>query len=100
HPTGYPLQVLIHYAWSFVPIGSVAYRLNLLDAIFAAGAVAMLVGLCRQAGLGPAASAVAGLSLAFGELWWSQAVRGDKYTLNGLFLVLVLVLLLRWRAHP
>jgi hypothetical protein len=100
HPTGYPLQVLVHYAWSFVPIGSVAYRLNLLDAIFAAGAVAMLVGLCRQAGLGPAASAMAGLSLAFGELWWSQAVRGDKYTLNGLFLVLVLLLLLRWRVHP
>src|SRR5262245_21974418 len=23
HPTGYPLQVLVHYAWSFVPIGSV-----------------------------------------------------------------------------
>src|ERR1043165_9684479 len=26
HPTGYPLQVLVHYAWSFVPLGaSVAY---------------------------------------------------------------------------
>jgi hypothetical protein len=100
HPTGYPLQVLAHFAWSFVPIGSVAYRLNLLDALFAAGAVGTLVGLCRQVGIGPAASAVAGLSLAFGELWWSQAVRGDKYTLNGLLLLLVIVLLLRWRAHP
>src|SRR4051812_13303542 len=33
HPTGYPLQVLVHFAWSHLPIGSVADRLNLLDAI-------------------------------------------------------------------
>jgi hypothetical protein len=100
HPTGYPLEVLLHFAWSFVPIGSIAYRLNLLDALLATGAVVTVVALTRAAGAGAAASAVAGLSLAFGELWWSQAVRGDKYTLNGLFLALVLLLFVRWRAAP
>ena len=100
HPTGYPLQVLLHYAWSFVPIGSVAYRLNLLDAGFAAAAVGIVVALTRSLGAGRAGSVLAGLSLAFGELWWSQAVRGDKYTLNGLFLALVLWLFVRWRQHP
>src|SRR3954464_9366918 len=62
HPTGYPLQVLLHYVVSLVPVGSVAYRLNLVDALIAAGAVGTLVVLCRAAGLGKAASAVAGLS--------------------------------------
>ena len=100
HPTGYPLQVMLHYAWSFVPIGSVAYRLNLLDAGFAAAAVGVVVALARSLGAGRAGGALAGLSLAFGELWWSQAVRGDKYTLNGLFLALVLLLFVRWRACP
>jgi hypothetical protein len=100
HPTGYPFQVLLHFAWSLVPIGSVAYRLNLLDALIAAGTVGAVVALTRAAGAGPAASVMAGLSLGLGELWWSQAVRGDKYTLNGLFLALVLLLLLRWRARP
>src|SRR5215212_3466263 len=100
HPTGYPLQVLLHYVVSLVPIGSVAYRLNLVDALIAAGAVGALVALCRAAGLGKIASAVAGLSLGLGELWWSQAVRGDKYTLNGLLLALVLLLALRWRSVP
>jgi hypothetical protein len=100
HPTGYPLQVLVHYVWSFVPIGSVAYRLNLLDAGFAAVAVGLVVAVTRLAGAGRLASAFAGLSLAFGEIWWSQAVRGDKYTLNGLFLALVLLLYLRWRRCP
>lgn len=100
HPTGYPFQVLLHFAWSQVPLGSVAYRLNLLDALLAAGAVGAVAGLARAAGAGPGASALAALSLGLGELWWSQAVRGDKYTLNGLFLALVLLVLLRWRAHP
>lgn len=100
HPTGYPLQVLLHYIWSFVPIGSVAYRLNLLDAGFAATAVGVVVALTRSLGAGHAGAALAGLSLAFGELWWSQAVRGDKYTLNGLFLALVLWLFVRWRSKP
>src|SRR5690349_15225230 len=43
HPTGYPLQVLLHFAWSFLPIGSVAYRQNLLDALIAACAVGVVV---------------------------------------------------------
>jgi hypothetical protein len=100
HPTGYPFQVLFHFVWSQLPIGTVAFRLNLLDAILAAVAVGLVVAVVRQSGAGPGASILAGLSLAFGELWWSQAVRGDKYTLNGLFLALVLLLFLRWRARP
>ncbi|MCC7366872.1 MAG: DUF2723 domain-containing protein [Chloroflexi bacterium] len=100
HPTGYPLQVLVHFLWSYLPFGSVAYRLNLLDAAFAAAAVGATVALTRSLGAGPAGAALAGLCLAFGELWWSQAVRGDKYTLNGLFLALVLWLFVRWRAAP
>jgi hypothetical protein len=100
HPTGYPLQVLVHKLWSYVPIGSVAYRLNLLDAGFAALTVGLVVAV-GQALSGRWGPAVAGaLALAFGELWWSQAVRGDKYALNGLFLAIVLLLFVRWRAEP
>ena len=98
HPTGYPLQVLVHHLWSYLPLGTVAYRLNLLDALFAAAAVGVVTLLARACGLGKYGAALAGLGLAFGELWWSQAVRGDKYTLNGLFLALVLVSFVRWRA--
>ena len=32
HPTGYPLQVLMHYAWSLVPIGSVAKSISTVPA--------------------------------------------------------------------
>lgn len=99
HPTGYPLQVLLHKSWSLVPIGTVAYRLNLLDAIVAATAVVLIVACARELG-GLAPAVLAGLTFGLGELWWSQAVTGDKYTLNGLFLAATLLLYLRWRQRP
>src|SRR3954469_13160460 len=68
HPTGYPLQVLLHVLWSFVPFGSVAYRLNLLDALCAAGTVGVVVGVTRAVGASRASAALAGASFAFGEL--------------------------------
>ena len=98
HPTGYPLQVLLHKGWSVVPIGSVAYRLNLLDAAIAGAAVGLVAAGALAVTRRPWAAVLGAAMLAFGELWWSQAVRGDKYTLNGLFVALVLLLWLRWRA--
>ena len=98
HPTGYPLQVLLHKGWSLLPLGSVAYRLNVLDAAIAAGAIA-LVAACGWAVCGRWLPALLGAAtFAFSELWWSQAVAGDKYTLNGLFVALVLFLFMRWRS--
>ena len=43
HPTGYPLYTLLGWAWShLLPVGDVAYRMNLLSAAGAALAVALL----------------------------------------------------------
>jgi hypothetical protein len=39
HPTGYPLYLVLGKLLSLVPVGSIAYRLNLLSAIAASGAV-------------------------------------------------------------
>jgi Protein of unknown function (DUF2723) len=42
HPTGYPLYILFGKLWTMiVPIGTIAYRMNLLAAIAAALAVAL-----------------------------------------------------------
>ena len=43
HPTGYPLYLLLGGFFSHVvPFGNPAYRMNLLSALFASGAVAIL----------------------------------------------------------
>lgn len=101
HPTGYPLLVLANHLWAaLVPLGSVAWRLNLLNAIFAAAAVSVLflvgVSLTRSW----FAAALGALYFGCTPLFWSQASASDKYTLNALFLALVLWAALRWRARP
>ncbi len=49
HGTGYPLYLLVGKAWSWLPLGSVAWRMNLLSALFGAGAVLLTAWAARVA---------------------------------------------------
>src|SRR5450759_4703222 len=53
HPTGYPTYVLLGKLWSFLPIGSVAFRMNLLSAVYAAVAVGLTVLILGRLGVRP-----------------------------------------------
>ncbi|MBV8372075.1 MAG: DUF2723 domain-containing protein, partial [Candidatus Eremiobacteraeota bacterium] len=45
HPTGFPFYVLLGYAWSHaVPLGTIAFRLNVMSGIAMAGAAAIAYG--------------------------------------------------------
>lgn len=109
HPTGYPLYLILGWLWShLVPLGDAAYRVNLLSAVSAASAVALLYSLTlkvlRGAFQGPseallrAAAVLATVTLAVSRTFWSQALRAEVYALNSLFVVATLLLLLQW-AH-
>src|SRR6185436_5862821 len=39
HPTGYPLYTLLGKLFTFLPIGNVAYRVNVMSAVFGAATV-------------------------------------------------------------
>ena len=106
HPPGYPLFVLVGWAWAhLVPLGDVAYRLNLLSAVsgaLAAGLVGWacleLVRLARPSlDVWPRAlsSGGAALLLGFGRPVWGQAVVISVYTLNLAVAAALLGLLLR-----
>ncbi|MBN1657150.1 MAG: DUF2723 domain-containing protein [Anaerolineae bacterium] len=101
HPTGYPTYTLLAWLFTRLPIGTVAYRVNLLSAVSTAAAAACLFGSARRLlpahrprFLLPAATA---LTFAFASLPWSQAVISEVYALLGLFASLFLWLLQRWR---
>src|SRR6186997_2210684 len=77
HPTGYPLYSLIGTLFSLIPVGSVAYRANLL----------------------PAVAFAAGLALAFTGTIWQEATFSE---MNGLHVFIVALLLHRalvWREE-
>jgi hypothetical protein len=102
HPTGYPTYTLLARLFMLIPLGTLAFRVNLLSAVSAAAAVG-LVCLCAQLLLPRGrfrlpVSVSTGLVFAFSPLLWSQAVISEVYTLHALFAALLLYLLLRWRS--
>jgi hypothetical protein len=99
HPTGYPLYVLVGKLFSLIPIGSVAWRAELLSAVAAAGAAGTAVLIAGRLGVRPILAGAAGLSLAATGTLWLEATYSE---MNGLHLLLVAALLHRalvWRAE-
>jgi hypothetical protein len=92
HPPGYPFYSLLGRAWlDAFPWGNPAYRLNVLSALAAAAAVAILYVLVRRR-----AGALGALTAA--ALWalsaplWKFALLEEKYALHALFAVALLAL--------
>ncbi|MBI4364181.1 MAG: DUF2723 domain-containing protein [Candidatus Latescibacteria bacterium] len=102
HPTGYPLFVLLGRLATFLPVGSVAFRINLVSAIAGAAGVYFLarlaLALAKDERPGPGAafcSLAAALLYAFSRGAWSQSVLAEVYTLNVAFLGAILLSLAR-----
>ncbi len=96
HPTGYPTYTLLAWAAQLVPVGSVAYRANLLSAVLVAATLATVVAILERLDVRPLVAF--GVALAFGAVGtvWSAATVAEVNALH-LFLASVLVLAaLRW----
>src|SRR5213078_1968774 len=95
HPTGYPLYMLISHAFlKLFPIGSVAYRMNLLSAICGAGAVALIFLLMRRFTHSRLAGLIATLMFAFSVTFWAQAVIAEVYAFHMLLSTALLLCVL------
>jgi len=96
HPPGYPLWCLLAKAFTWIPIGSVAFRVSLLSAVFGSLASLLLFAYFRTFQVRPLLAAAAAGLFAFSRTFWSQAVIPEVYTLNVFFLLGVLWMLRRW----
>lgn len=119
HPTGYPLYVLIGKLFSFLPLGSMAWRINLTSAVFGTIAVVLTYRLIiailkpvrqpeRSSGIEDSttqskaaanairlSAAIAAMALAASSVFWSQAVIAEVYALNALFVAVIISALVR-----
>jgi 4-amino-4-deoxy-L-arabinose transferase-like glycosyltransferase len=97
--TGYPTYTVLTHLFTYLPVGDVAYRVNLASAVFGALAVVAVffVGLALSSRI--VAAAVGALAFGVSGLFWSQAVIAEVYTLNALFVALVVLVLLFWRER-
>ena len=115
HPSGYPLFTILGHLFTFLPLGSPAFRVNLMSAVFHAATIGIVTWtiyclLESRPGETAAASslraprliaaAVAGLALAFSNAFWAYAVVAEVFALNSFFAALILCLLLEWEHCP
>ncbi len=104
HPPGYPTYVLLGKLVSLLPVGTVAFRLNLFSAV----CVALAAGVASVTRVRWSLNAqkstasylpIAGLLLAFTPLVWGQALIAEVYGLNLLLVALFLWALLGQRPY-
>ncbi len=100
HPTGYPLFVTLGKLFSFLPLGSMAFRLNVLSALLATLAVWMIYRLIVGLTSDRLPAAIAALWLAASSVFWSQAIVVEVYGFNALLVTVVVWLLVRLLEHP
>jgi hypothetical protein len=96
HPTGYPLYLLLARLFQFLPLGSLAFRTNLMSALAMALAGSMVCDLVirsistRKTVSAGSGGLAAGLAFGLAPVVWSQAVITEVYALQALLTVLVL----------
>jgi len=120
HPPGYPLWTMSGFLLShLLPFGGLAWRMNLLCALFGGVSNAVLTLLSCHSGrwllqrwTGPELQAavrpyvfyiglMVGLVIGFSDVMWSQAVISAVHgTLNALFVNVVLLLFYLWMLEP
>jgi hypothetical protein len=97
HTTGYSTYLILgHLFERSLPLGDVAYRVNLFSAVMAALAVALVYAAATVLTGKRLAGAVAALCLAVGFTFWSQAVIAEVYSTGAAFTAAVLLLVLLW----
>jgi len=75
HPTGYPTYILLAWLTELVPIGSVAFRANLLSAVLVSGALALATAISVRLGVRPIIAIAAGIATgAVGTVWAAATV--------------------------
>jgi Protein of unknown function (DUF2723) len=96
HPTGYPTYVLLGWVAQLLPVGSVAFRANVLSAVLVAAALAVTVAILLRLGIRPLVAVAAALSLGAVRTVWSVATVAEVNALHLLFVALLLHRALVW----
>ena len=97
HPTGYPLYTIVGKLFgTLLPVGSWAYRMNLMSALSVAIAAAMLTILALRYRVSPLVAVIAALGFAFSLNTWKAAGHADPYTLTVLIGASLWLMAVKW----
>ncbi|MFA6410929.1 MAG: DUF2723 domain-containing protein, partial [Candidatus Buchananbacteria bacterium] len=96
HPSGYPLYVILGKLFTYIPFGTIAWRVNLLSAVCGAATIALLYLILNKISIKKPIAFSFALVAAFSPIFWSQSVVAKFYTLNTLLVCVLILFLLAW----
>ncbi|MGB1254021.1 MAG: protein O-mannosyl-transferase family, partial [Candidatus Promineifilaceae bacterium] len=99
HAPGYPVYLLTAHAFTHLPFGDVAYRVNLLSAVSTACAVGLLVWFLLQLRLSKPVASATGFVFGLSFYTWSLSVIAEVYTFQILVLALLFCGAWHWREQ-
>jgi hypothetical protein len=101
HPTGYPLYLLLARIFQLLPMGSLAFRTNVMSALATILASMLVYWLVTQSSISLrternwSAGLAAGFAFGLAPLVWSQAVITEVYALQSFLILIILYLYTR-----
>lgn len=96
HTPGYPFYTIATYLFTRVPIGTLAYRVNLFSAVSGVLSCLCIFLIARRLNVSRLLSAAAALAAATGFPVWSNAVTAEVYTLSALMSAATILFLIAW----
>jgi len=99
HPSGYMTQIMLGKLFTYIPVGNIAYRVNLMSAVFGALAVAQVYLIVRMLGGFPIAAISASMLLAFSPIFWRRALVAESYAIAASMVATIWLLFLFWRRR-
>jgi tetratricopeptide (TPR) repeat protein len=96
HGSGYPLYTLVGKLFCLIPLGNIAFRMNLMSACLGVATVWLVYSLIMRMTGSRLGAFVGSLFLAFTPVFWFQMVSAEVYTLHAFFVALLIRLLWWW----
>lgn len=97
HPTGYPTWTMLGHLSTYLPLGNIAFRVNLLSGVFGALAVAIIYFLLIKLRFMGVVAFTLALVYAFSTTLWNVSVIAEVYSLYALLSALTLFSLIIWQ---
>lgn len=95
HPPGYPLHTMLGWLMSQLPIGTIAWRVNLLSVLLAGGTLTLVSASVRRLTGRTTAGVAAAMALGSSTTFWAQATMANVRTPTAFFAALGIYALVR-----
>ena len=100
HPPGYPLYTLLARIFMWLPVGSIAYRVNLLSASCGSATVVVMALIALRVSKNVPAAIFTAALFAFSPTVWTYATTAEVFALNNFLLALFFFLVLAYERSP